>query len=72
MSHTIKSLISSYGANPTVYELDELLNGQAIERALVQHLQWKQFISLSMSTQRLHSLSSSVKDRRYVYLPNES
>ncbi|CAB4281515.1 unnamed protein product [Prunus armeniaca] len=39
MSHSIKSLIRSYGANPTVYELDEVANGQAIERALVQHFQ---------------------------------
>ncbi|KAB2616212.1 monothiol glutaredoxin-S6-like [Pyrus ussuriensis x Pyrus communis] len=38
MSHTIKTLISSYGANPTVYELDEMTNGQAIERTLVQEL----------------------------------
>ncbi|ESQ36629.1 hypothetical protein EUTSA_v10009174mg [Eutrema salsugineum] len=36
MSHTIKSLISGYGANPTVYELDEMSNGPEIERALVE------------------------------------
>ncbi|XP_010522769.1 PREDICTED: monothiol glutaredoxin-S1 [Tarenaya hassleriana] len=35
MSHAIKSLISGFGANPTVYELDELPNGQEIEEALV-------------------------------------
>ncbi|CAI9105329.1 OLC1v1004226C1 [Oldenlandia corymbosa var. corymbosa] len=35
MSHTIKTLISSFGANPTVYELDELPNGHQLERALV-------------------------------------
>ncbi|XP_031090771.1 monothiol glutaredoxin-S2-like [Ipomoea triloba] len=34
MSHTIKTLISSFGANPVVYELDELPNGQQLERAL--------------------------------------
>ncbi|KAM7495909.1 hypothetical protein LguiA_020323 [Lonicera macranthoides] len=34
MSHTIKTLISSFGANPTVYELDELPNGQQMEREL--------------------------------------
>ncbi|XP_057782395.1 monothiol glutaredoxin-S1-like [Salvia miltiorrhiza] len=34
MSHTIKTLICSFGANPTVYELDELPNGQQLERAL--------------------------------------
>ncbi|KAI3439483.1 Glutaredoxin domain-containing protein [Psidium guajava] len=36
MSHTVKSLILSHGANPTVYELDEIPNGNQIERALVQ------------------------------------
>ncbi|CAF2308763.1 hypothetical protein BRARA_J00153 [Brassica rapa] len=36
MSHTIKSLISGYGANSTVYELDEMSNGPEIERALVE------------------------------------
>ncbi|GMY16461.1 monothiol glutaredoxin-S6-like [Fagus crenata] len=35
MSHSIKSLICSYGANPTVYELDRIPNGQQIERALL-------------------------------------
>ncbi|XP_071738307.1 monothiol glutaredoxin-S2-like isoform X1 [Rutidosis leptorrhynchoides] len=34
MSHTIKTLISSFGANPTVYELDELQKGQQIEKEL--------------------------------------
>ncbi|KAK7392342.1 hypothetical protein VNO78_20776 [Psophocarpus tetragonolobus] len=28
--------IRSFGANPTVYELDEMPNGQQIERALLQ------------------------------------
>ncbi|XVF80517.1 hypothetical protein PTKIN_Ptkin15bG0079500 [Pterospermum kingtungense] len=36
MSYTIKTLISSFGANPTVYELDEIQNGQQIERELQQ------------------------------------
>ncbi|KAJ6941020.1 monothiol glutaredoxin-S1-like [Populus alba x Populus x berolinensis] len=36
MSHSIKSLIRGFGANPTVYELDRIPNGQQIERALVQ------------------------------------
>ncbi|KAK4773732.1 hypothetical protein SAY87_028751 [Trapa incisa] len=36
MSHTVKTLISSYGANPTVYELDEISQGGDIERALIQ------------------------------------
>ncbi|KAK1385191.1 Monothiol glutaredoxin-S2 [Heracleum sosnowskyi] len=34
MSHSIKTLISSFGANPAVYELDELENGQQMEREL--------------------------------------
>ncbi|XP_057427564.1 monothiol glutaredoxin-S6-like [Lotus japonicus] len=36
MSHSIKSLIRSIGANPTVYELDQVANGKQIERALLQ------------------------------------
>lgn len=36
MSHSIKSLISNFGANTTVYELDGVANGQQIERALLQ------------------------------------
>lgn len=35
MSHSIKTLISSFGANPTVYELDELPNGHQLEKALL-------------------------------------
>ncbi|KAK4732217.1 hypothetical protein R3W88_025205 [Solanum pinnatisectum] len=35
MCHTIKTLISSFGANLTVYELDELPNGLQVERALL-------------------------------------
>ena len=38
MSHTIKSLICSFGANVTVYELDELPEGSQLERALVAAL----------------------------------
>jgi len=34
VSHSMKQLLSSYGANPTVYELDEIPNGQEIEKAL--------------------------------------
>lgn len=30
------SLIRNFGANPTVYELDQITNGQQIERALLQ------------------------------------
>jgi len=30
------SLIRSFGANPTVHELDEMANGQQIESALLQ------------------------------------
>ncbi|KAI4349614.1 hypothetical protein L6164_010180 [Bauhinia variegata] len=36
LSYSIKSLISGFGANPTVYELDELANGQQIETALLE------------------------------------
>ncbi|MBA0736859.1 hypothetical protein Gogos_010348, partial [Gossypium gossypioides] len=36
MSHTIKTLISGFGANPTVYELDKVPYGGQIERALQQ------------------------------------
>ncbi|CAI9774313.1 unnamed protein product [Fraxinus pennsylvanica] len=32
--HSIKTLICSFGANPTIYELDELPNGQQLETAL--------------------------------------
>ncbi|KAG5567672.1 hypothetical protein RHGRI_003017 [Rhododendron griersonianum] len=35
ISHSIKTLICSFGANPMVYELDELPNGQQLERELV-------------------------------------
>ncbi|KAJ0512756.1 putative thioredoxin-disulfide reductase [Helianthus annuus] len=34
MCHTIKTLISSFGANPTVYELDEHPKGHQIEKEL--------------------------------------
>ncbi|KAF3436396.1 hypothetical protein FNV43_RR23488 [Rhamnella rubrinervis] len=36
ISHSVKTLIRSFGANPTVYELDELSIGREIERALIQ------------------------------------
>lgn len=36
LSHSVTSLIRSFGANPTVYELDEMSNGQQIESALLQ------------------------------------
>ncbi|KAI4349615.1 hypothetical protein L6164_010181 [Bauhinia variegata] len=36
MSHSVKALICSFGANPTVVEVDKIPNGQQIERALVQ------------------------------------
>ncbi|GER24767.1 glutaredoxin family protein [Striga asiatica] len=35
ISHTIKTLICSFGANPTVYELDQMPNGQQLERAIL-------------------------------------
>ncbi|CAJ1879361.1 unnamed protein product [Sphenostylis stenocarpa] len=36
MSHTVKALISSFGANPAVIEVDKMASGQQVERALVQ------------------------------------
>ncbi|KAJ0742694.1 putative thioredoxin-disulfide reductase [Helianthus annuus] len=33
--HSIKTLICSFGANPTVYELDERPDGQQIEKELI-------------------------------------
>ncbi|CAI9262404.1 unnamed protein product [Lactuca saligna] len=34
MCHTIQTLISSFGANPTVYELDKHPKGQQLEKEL--------------------------------------
>ncbi|KAJ0610250.1 putative glutaredoxin, Thioredoxin-like superfamily [Helianthus annuus] len=34
MSHTIKTLICNFGANPTVYELDEHPNEKQLEKEL--------------------------------------
>ncbi|XP_017227533.1 monothiol glutaredoxin-S6 [Daucus carota subsp. sativus] len=34
ISYTIKTLISSFGANPTIYELDEVANGEELEKGL--------------------------------------
>ncbi|GMH27771.1 hypothetical protein Nepgr_029614 [Nepenthes gracilis] len=34
VSHSMKQLICSYGANLTVYELDEIPNGREVDRAL--------------------------------------
>ncbi|KAI3773121.1 hypothetical protein L6452_04320 [Arctium lappa] len=34
MCNTVKTLVYSYGVNPTVYELDDLPNGQQLEREL--------------------------------------
>ncbi|XP_074310284.1 monothiol glutaredoxin-S1-like [Silene latifolia] len=34
MSHSVQQLISSYGANATVYQLDEMPNGKEVEKAL--------------------------------------
>lgn len=36
ISHSIKTLISNFGANAMVYELDELPNGQQMERELLE------------------------------------
>ncbi|PWA98244.1 glutaredoxin-like II, Thioredoxin-like fold protein [Artemisia annua] len=34
VSHSIITLVRKFGANPTIYELDELSNGHKIEREL--------------------------------------
>ncbi|KAL3626127.1 Monothiol glutaredoxin-S4 [Castilleja foliolosa] len=36
MSHTIRSLFSDFGVNPTVYELDKISSGREIEKALTR------------------------------------
>ncbi|KAL1351037.1 hypothetical protein HN51_014990 [Arachis hypogaea] len=36
LSHSMKSLIRSFGANATVYELDEISNGEQIENELIR------------------------------------
>ncbi|KAL6214822.1 hypothetical protein ACLB2K_014254 [Fragaria x ananassa] len=36
MSHSIKTFLYDFGANPRVYELDQMPNGQQIERVLLQ------------------------------------
>nr|XP_009775406.1 PREDICTED: monothiol glutaredoxin-S6-like [Nicotiana sylvestris] len=36
ISHSIETLIRSFGANPTVYELDRHPNGKQIEKALIE------------------------------------
>ena len=36
MSHSVETLIRGFGANPTIYDLDRIPNGQQIERALMQ------------------------------------
>lgn len=36
MSHTIKTLLSDFGVNPNVHELDEIPRGKEIEQALVK------------------------------------
>lgn len=35
MSHSIKSLIRNFGANPTIFELDEISNGAQVEAELL-------------------------------------
>ena len=36
MSHSIESLMRGFGANPTIYQLDQIPNGHQIERELVK------------------------------------
>ncbi|KAL2944567.1 Monothiol glutaredoxin-S1, partial [Bienertia sinuspersici] len=34
ISHSVMQLINSYGANATIYQLDEMSNGQEVDKAL--------------------------------------
>lgn len=36
LSHSVTTLIRNFGANPIVYELDKMSNGQQIESELLQ------------------------------------
>lgn len=36
ISHSIIALVRKFGANPTIYELDALPNGHAIEKELME------------------------------------
>ncbi|KAF3623976.1 Monothiol glutaredoxin-S6 [Capsicum baccatum] len=36
MSHSIETLIRNFGANPTVYNLDEIEKGKKLEKALIE------------------------------------
>ena len=36
MSHTVKTLLCDFGANPAVHELDEVPRGREIEQALLR------------------------------------
>lgn len=36
MCHSVKSLIRSFGTEPTAVEIDKMQNGQQVERALIQ------------------------------------
>ncbi|XP_049390238.1 monothiol glutaredoxin-S1-like [Solanum stenotomum] len=36
ISHSIETLIRSFGANPTIYELDTHPNGKQMEKALIE------------------------------------
>ncbi|KAL6191019.1 hypothetical protein ACLB2K_037412 [Fragaria x ananassa] len=36
ISHSIKTLLSDFGVNPAVYELDEMQRGREIEQALLR------------------------------------
>ncbi|KAK4353889.1 hypothetical protein RND71_026083 [Anisodus tanguticus] len=38
ISHSIETLIRCFGANPTIYELDKVLNGNQMEKALIELL----------------------------------
>ncbi|KAL2923860.1 Monothiol glutaredoxin-S1 [Bienertia sinuspersici] len=34
ISHSVMQLINSYGANATIYQLDDMSNGQEVDKAL--------------------------------------
>ncbi|KAL0378792.1 UNVERIFIED_CONTAM: Monothiol glutaredoxin-S1 [Sesamum radiatum] len=59
ISHAISTLIRGFGANPVIYEVDELPNGHEIERALTA-LGWNPsvpavFIGRNSSVVRMRS-----------------
>ncbi|KAL2944545.1 Monothiol glutaredoxin-S1 [Bienertia sinuspersici] len=52
ISHSVMQLINSYGANATIYQLDDMSNGQEVDKAL-QRLGLKPSIPAVFIGQRL-------------------